>query len=646
MAKGEGNLEELKKEGEEGFKPMIERGEAISSLSSILALDTTDKDMDMSGFSRFGAFMQENFEPQADGSLKVKTTKEGRPLVEVCGKFLARKVVDGKVKIGLIECKDTDAFCKATQRTMKLRESLFGDDGFASGEGNALSGNIEIAKGDLEYTPFMSGAFNKQLYMYDYNVMHSRAWEMWNHNPVAHQIVKITTFFVLGRGVAVRMKDADAQKVWDDFCKKTDFYDRIKTWCDMLTRDGELMVRTFKDKTGMNGDVIVRAMDPSTVWEIITDPEDIEKVYYYHQQYPTQYQVFYNPNPLQIASTKYVINQIPATDIKHYKINSNANEKRGRSDLFCIMTWLKRHKDFYTARTIRGIMQSTFVWKMILQGSDADVQNAKNVWGSNPPKSGTIWFENQSATLTPMAIDLKAADARDDGDALLNMCSIGSGIPKEYLGLGDKSTKATALVASEPGAKKFQDRQDLFKKIIGDVIDTVMTQAQRAGTLPQSKKEMPEGVVSRIIQALKSRDFWTALQLLGTMMKGGTTVTVDKSYEIIMPEIAIEDRSAKIKDLTLMQVNGWVSKKTAGQIAAKEMHLDQYDFEEEQNQIKTEAKSGEGQTELVPAVNPATGAIKFDAKVGGPSAVQAQAINPEAPKTGIDRSAIKDDAKI
>ena len=646
MDKGKEGLESLKKEGEQGFIPIIERGEAVSTLKSILDLDTTDKEMDMSGFSRFGAFMQENFEMKEDGSLKVKVSKEGRPLVEVSGKFLARKVEKGKVKVGLIECKNTDDFCKAAQRTMKLRESIFGDDNFASGDDGFQGGSIEIARGDLEYTPFMSGAFNKQLYMYDYNVMHSRAWEMWNHNPVAHQIVKITTFFVLGRGIAVRMKDAEAQKVWDAFCKKSDFYDRIKTWSDMLTRDGELMVRTFKDKTGMNGEVIVRAVDPSTVWEIITDPEDIEKVYYYHQQYPTQYQVFYNPNPLQIASTKYVINQIPAGDIKHYKINSNANEKRGRSDLFCIMTWLKRHKDFYTARTIRGIMQSTFVWKMIVKGSDADVQNARNVWGSVPPKSGTIWFENESATLTPIAIDLKAADARDDGEALLNMISIGSGVPKEYLGLGDKSTKATALVASEPGAKKFQDRQDLFKKIIGDVIDTVMTQAQRAGDLPTAKKEMPEQIVSRIIQALKSRDFWTALQLLATMMKGGKTVTVDKSYEIIMPEIAIEDRTAKIKDLTLMQVNGWVSKKTAGQIAAKEMHLDQYDFEEEQNQIKSETAKGEGQTELVPGVNPATGAIKFDAKVGGPSAVQAQAVNPDAPKTGVDRSAIKDDAKI
>ena len=64
----------------------------------------------------------------------------------------------------------------------------------------------------------------------------------------------------------------------------------------MLARDGELMVRTYVDKTGLNGDVIVRAIDPSTVWEIVTDPEDIENVYYYHQQFATQYQVFFDVN--------------------------------------------------------------------------------------------------------------------------------------------------------------------------------------------------------------------------------------------------------------------------------------------------------------------------------------------------------------
>jgi len=472
---------------------------------------------------------------------------------------------------------------------------------------------MPIAKGDAEYTPIMGGPFSKQLYLFDFLSMHAKAFEMWNHNPVAHQIIKITTYFTLGRGIQVKFKSPNAQKHWEKFEKRNKFYYMMREhWSDELFRDGELNLRIFKDSIGSTGDVIVRRCDPSTIWEIVSDPEDIEKIYYYHQQYPTPYQVFYTINPLDIPSTKYVINHIPANEMLHYKINCDSGEKRGRSDLFCVMTWLKRLKDFYTARVIRAIMQSCVVWKDVIKGDNADVQAAMTLYGTNPPLAGTLHWENESSTLSPMTVDIKAADARDDGEALLNLISVGVGIPKQYLGLGSESAKATAVVATEPGMKKFQDRQEVIKQIVTDVGTIVTEEGMRAGVIPPQEVAMPEQVGQRIIEAIKSADFWTAIKLLWIVVKGGQLMDTDKTFDVIIPELIIEDRTAKIKDLTMMKLNSWISNETAATIAAKEMHIDTFDFKKEAQKIAKEKAAGTYGEEVTPELSPGSaGGVRY-----------------------------------
>ena len=631
-------------EGADKFVPMIETADydvkkkLIDTTLALYDPDTlTEFNFSCKKGNPFQEWLKANFEIKA-GVFSVKKDDKGIPVCEVQAKMYTRgkdKLIEANEKKGIkkhterlegrVIAKDVNAFSEALTKANKLHEDFGGAwNGFDTEP--MYGGQIEIAVGDLEYTPMMSGAFTKQLYFNDYLLMHSRCFEMYNHNPVAHQIIEITTGFVLGRGVKVAFKTPECQKIWDRFAERNNFYERIKTWSRMLARDGELMVRTYVDKTGLNGDVIVRAIDPSTVWEIVTDPEDIENVYYYHQQFATQYQVFFDVNPLNIPSTKYVINQIPASEVLHYKVNVNANEKRGRSDLYSVMTWLKRLKDFYTARTIRGILQASFVWKMIIKGNNADVVSAKQSWGTNPPKAGTVWFENESATLSTMGIDLKANDAKDDGEALLNLVCVGVGIPKEYLGLGDKSTRATAIVSSEPGAKKFQDRQDLFKKIVSDVARIVMHQASVAGDIPATTTVMPEGVVPKIITAIKAMDWHVAFKLLRIAMQGGLEMPIDDTFEVIMPEIIIDDRSQKLKDLTLAQVNGWISKETAGNIAGKELHIDSYDYDEELVNMKKDATTP-GTNVQTPSINPATGAISFGATPPGQQGDTATAKN-------------------
>ncbi len=296
--------------------------------------------------NRFGGFRIRTIESSDDMRAALKKADEGRRILE--------KLIDTGVRF-----RESDKFTPEERaelhkisETAKFREDFFTSDGSTGSKGNPFD----------EYIPLIGGPFSHQLYLHDMLDMLAKSFEAWNHNPIAHQVVKITTYFVLGRGVSYKAKDPIVQKRFAAWWDKNDMGNRLEFWSDMLTRDGELMIRKFSN--AIEKSIFVRWVDPSTIWEVVTDLEDIERVFYYHQQYPTAFQVLYGAgadkkfDPTKFGSSKYVINQIPAEEIHHIKINCSPNEKRGRSDLFPVLGWLKRYKDFQTAIVLRAIGQA------------------------------------------------------------------------------------------------------------------------------------------------------------------------------------------------------------------------------------------------------------------------------------------------
>ncbi|OPZ22999.1 MAG: hypothetical protein BWZ03_00667 [bacterium ADurb.BinA186] len=63
---------------------------------------------------------------------------------------------------------------------------------------------------------------------------------------------------------------------------------------------------------------------------------------------------------------------------------------------------------------------------------------------------------------------------------------------------------------------------------------------------------------------------------------------IKAEVEVTFPELISQDRSAKLKDIAAAQSQGWISKKRAAQIAAKELNITEFDFEEESLEIENE----------------------------------------------------------
>ena len=133
----------------------------------------------------------------------------------------------------------------------------------------------------------------------------------------------------------------------------------------------------------------------------------------------------------------------------------------------------------------------------------------------------------------------------------------------------------------------------------------------------------------------------TAIKLLWSTINGGEVIGIDSTFEVIMPEIILEDRSQKIKDLTMMQVNEWISKETAAVIAAKEMHIETYDYPEEKVKIDKDTAQGNPYGQYEPMMSPAGGGVKYKA-LDNP---KDQTGAPAGGLSGNERNQIKKDNK-
>jgi len=577
--------------------------------------------------------------------------------------------------------------------------------GYDGGSGASQNQSFAMANryGDgqdvnAEYVPIMGGPYSKQLYIYQYLQMHARSFEAVNHNPIAHQLVQLQTDFVLGRGIDHQCTNLEVDAVWREFCERTDFYTDLENIANDMWWQGETMME-FYDDDPKKGYLDYRMIDPSTIWEIVTDAEDIQKVFYYHQQFASAMQQFVN-NAQQMS--KYIIRQIPANDVLHIKLNVSKYEKRGRSDLFCVLGWLKRLKDLMNARVVKGQLEAAFVFDIEINGGDAQVAQA-NMQLPDAFKPGSNWVHNKNAQMKPVASGIKANESQPDVAALINLIAVGFGVPSQFLGEAGKGAKAGALVATEPGTKRFEKRQRLIEFLSQAVCDRVLQTAVKAGRLKlddvlkdarsvqrlakigqdaptrsdvsdemqdknddaadEAKQQQATAQKQQLqmnktsmaqqhelalndqknqhrqaLAGMKSNPTKTVHTITERRNTTGTSpapvqesqvrslrvvrsgeineaaqndnpkMTTDQQarieaikesgklsaefMEFIFPSIAQEDRSAKLKDLALAEAMQWLPKSVSAKMAAKELNITTYSFEEAWAQIVQEAEYG------------------------------------------------------
>ena len=449
-----------------------------------------------------------------------------------------------------------------------------------------------------DFTPLLGGPFYKQLYYYnDWLKMHQDCFFAYHHDPVAKASVNILVDFTLGTGFRVEFENPVAQAIWEAFEQANDFQEMFRNFAKELSAYGENMLWWLPNnekyivypKTQLNLDDVpkvimprLRIADPSNFVEIVTYPEDITRRLFYVWLTPTQYQTYTGKDEKTgqlVQNTKLIYQQIPAHQIMHYTVNSVSNEKRGRSDLFAGLPYFKRLRDAVNFEIIAQQKNAAWAIDTTIEGDDNDIAAyiADQRALGTIPNAGSEFVHTKAITREYLAN--QGAGSRNASNAFdwcLSMAAMAVGVPVSYYGthLSGGQTRASALVATEPVAKRFEMRRQVYKRVVGDVARHLLEHF-----------------------GLKSK------------------------FEITFPELITQDRSAKLKDLALAESSGWIAKERAAETAAAELGFTDYDFQKEQEKNKAM------QVDADPITDPLTGGrpVSDEAEPGDkPSAVTGQ----------------------
>lgn len=412
-----------------------------------------------------------------------------------------------------------------------------------------------------DYTPLLGGPFSKQLYYYDYLQMHANSFFAINHDPILRSCVDIILNFVLGKGFRVDCDHPDGLIIWRSFEKVNKLQSLMRYYLrEYLTYgenmvwwlpDGKTEVRYMAPKAQASQLGLIpriKLIDPSTVWDYITMPEDIETRIAYVQVFPTQYQLYQGDlNGSRVPGSKFIYQQIPADQVDHYRSNCMSNEKRGRSLLFPVLGYAKRLRDTVDYAIIALQKQGAWAIDTEIDGNQTDINNYTQAIYSQgqfaPP--GSEFVHTTKVKRTMLSNSGGKGGTNDAFKWCLDMICSGLGIPVTYLGTSESSghSRAGSLVGTEPVAKKMEEHQAHLESVLQDM-------AQR-------------------------------------LFK---TFGIDAEIEVTFPEVITQDRSAKLKDLSLAESQGWISHSRAAEIAAKELNISNYDWAIEKVEIEGERK--------------------------------------------------------
>jgi hypothetical protein len=450
-----------------------------------------------------------------------------------------------------------------------------------------------------EWHPLLLGPFSRNLYLYDFLDQASKAYEGYNHNPILKSGINTRVAFIMGDGPKVVFANPACQAIWDAWVLSVEVYGA--SWHDklrMFYKDVEVIGESFvyAPIIAETGYPAFKYWDASTVWEIVTDPRDIENVFYAYRQFITQWQL-----PLAAASataddkripvTEYVIEQVTPDTWLHVKANATIGEKRGRSDLFSVLGWGKRFKDWMTAAVVNAQISNAFVMWWNVNGAQTDVDAIKqnNQFSSVPPPGTSIYTNNQvvPSLLRPSG----GGDLGNTGENLLGVIATSLNLPPEYLGVTGHATRATALTRGEPSVKAFEQRQQLMREVIGWMVKRVMQCARNRDELP--KMEPKKAALSQLTRAVRAGDFQKAQVIVEALRtQGSYSVPLDESHEVIMPDLQPEDIATTLKNYTTLRVGKVWSQQTYSERAAELVGDDKYEFDEEQDRMAQETEAG------------------------------------------------------
>ncbi len=301
------------------------------------------------------------------------------------------------------------------------------------------------------------------------------ALEAWRTNPLAFRIVALTTDYVVGSGIQVSSPVGYVDKFVSTFWshRQNKMPMRIYSWCDELTRAGELFVVLFTNPA--DGMSYVRTIPAVKIDRIETDRDDLERELRYHE--------LRNDDPIRgkwWSGWERGKDDLESPVMLHYAVNRGVGCVRGQGDLVPILPWLRRYREWLEDRVRVNRYKNAFLWHVKLEGAGPGDIESKQAQYAKPPSAGSVIVTDETEAWAPVQPKIEAEDVKDDGKALRLMIAAGAGIPLHYLAEGETATRSTAREMAGPTVRHYEHRQMFFCDLLVDVIEKAAYRARVA----------------------------------------------------------------------------------------------------------------------------------------------------------------------
>ncbi len=154
----------------------------------------------------------------------------------------------------------------------------------------------------------------------------------------------------------------------------------------------------------------------------------------------------------------------------HYAINRPVGALRGESDLAPLLRWLSRYAAWLEDRARLNHFRTAFLYVVKARyAGEAERIARQNSLNANPPNPGSILVTDESETWEVLNPELESGDAATDGLALKKMIAAGAGLPLHFLAEPESATRTTAEAAGGPTFRRFEQRQQFFLWMLGDL---------------------------------------------------------------------------------------------------------------------------------------------------------------------------------
>jgi len=334
-------------------------------------------------------------------------------------------------------------------------------------------------------------------------------------NPLIKRGVKISTYYVFGRGVNIAAKDNTIdeciQTFLDDPSNQREFSgaQARKELDRALTIDGNLFFVFFVHKE--TGQVRIGTLPVDEIEEIIKARNNRKRNMWYKRTWETR-EIDEQTGNVEVKRTSryyrdYLNNEVDTAKlgdievdqnavIYHVKVGGFADWAFGISETYAAQAWAKAYVQFLTNFASVVATLAMFAARKRSSGGKAGVaatrsKLASTLTGStgesNPPRAaGSVSIEGGPEDAWDPIKTANATTPADEGRPMRVMVAAGFGLPDTMLsGDADMGNLATAQTLDRPTEFQFVDRQELWVGIYKTILDFVVFNAVIApqGTL-------------------------------------------------------------------------------------------------------------------------------------------------------------------